>query len=93
VLFARPLTVAESVVRLVWLDTVVAKLVDVDTRTLYDVAPATVLQLRVGEVDWLTALFNGNARYGATGVAMIVVKLHTLDHALVPPAFVALTSQ
>jgi hypothetical protein len=92
-LFARPLTVAESVVRLVWLVTVVAKLVDVDTRTLYDVAPAIVPQLRVNEVDWLTALFVGAASVGAPGVEMTVVKLHTLDHALVPPAFVALTSQ
>jgi hypothetical protein len=60
---------------------------------LYVAAPATVLQLNVGEVDWLTALFVGAARDGAIGVATIVVKLHTLDHALVPPAFVALTSQ
>jgi hypothetical protein len=38
-------------VRLVWFAIVVVKLVDVDTRTLYDVAPVTVFQLRVGEID------------------------------------------
>jgi hypothetical protein len=60
---------------------------------LYVAAPATVLQFRVGEVGWLTALFVGAASVGAIGVAMIVVKLHTPDQAPVPPAFVALTSQ
>jgi hypothetical protein len=79
-------------VRPVWFDTVVAKLVDVDTRTLYVAAPVAVPQLRVGEVDWFAAPFVGDAREGIPGIA-IVVKLHTLDHIPVPPAFVAFASQ
>ena len=91
-LFARPLTDADRPATPVWLITVVVKLDTLDTRTLYVAAPVTVPQLRVGEVSWLTALFEGKARDGDPGVAMIVVKLHTLDHAPVPPTFVALTS-
>jgi hypothetical protein len=47
---ARPLTDADSVVRPVWLDTVVVKLVDVETMTLYVAAFAAVPQVKVSEV-------------------------------------------
>jgi hypothetical protein len=93
VAFARPLTVAESVVRPVWLDTVEPKFDTLDTRILYDVPPVTVLQLKVGEVAWLVALSVGETSVGAPDVATIVVKLQMLDHAPVPSAFVAFTSQ
>ena len=92
-LFARPLTVADRPAIPLWLDTVVVKLVDVDTSTLYVAAPATVLQLRVGEVDWLTALFEGKASVGAPGVEMTVVKLQMFDHELAPFPLVAFASQ
>jgi hypothetical protein len=74
----RPLlTVAEApVVIPVWLNTVVPKLGDVDTMTLYIDAPAVAFQLRVGVNDWLTAPFVGNA---SEGIAGSVVKLQTLD--------------
>jgi hypothetical protein len=49
-LFTRLLTDAERPVRLVWLDTVVVKVDDVDTNTLYDVAPVTVPQFKVSEI-------------------------------------------
>ena len=41
----------------------------------------------------MPAPFAGKARAGAAGAAMIVVKLHIVDQALVPPIFVAFTSQ
>ena len=50
-LFAKPLSDADKPATPLWLDTVVVKLVDVDTSTLYVAAPVTVLQLRLGEVD------------------------------------------
>ena len=80
-------------VRPVWLDTVVAKFAAVDTIRLYDVALATVPQFRAGEVGSLTDATRGVASVGTTGAAMIVVKLHALDQLLMPPTFVALTSQ
>jgi hypothetical protein len=92
-LFARPLTDAERPVRLVWLTIVVVKPVDVDTRTLYDVAPVTVFQLRVGKIATPVLPLEGNASVGAPGAATIVVKLHTFDHALVSPVFIAFASQ
>ena len=92
-LFARPLTDADRPATPLWLDTVVVKLADVDTRTLYDVAPVAVLQFRVTAVNWFVTLFEGDASTGAPGNAMIVVKLQMLDHAPVPSTFVAFTSQ
>ena len=87
------LSEADVPVRLDWLDTVVAKFAAVDTMTAYDAAPVTVPQFMVIEVGSFTVPLEGDARAGATGVAMIVVKLHALDQALVPPTFVAFTSQ
>ena len=92
-LFARLLSEAEATVRPVWLDTVVAKLAAVDTIRLYDVAPVTVPQVRVGEIEAFTEPLVGVARAGATGAAMMVVKFQTLDQLLVPPIFVDFTSQ
>jgi hypothetical protein len=76
----------------VWLDTVVVKPDDVDISTLYDVAPETAPQFMVSEVSWFVAPFDGDTRDGGAGIA-VVVKLHTLDHIPVPPAFVAFTFQ
>ena len=86
----RPLfTEAERpVVIPVWLNTIVAKLDDVDTTTLYFDAPVAELQLRVSEVGWLIAPFVGNARDGTAGS---VVKLQPFDHEL--PASLVLTLQ
>ena len=92
-LFARPLREADTPVRPVWLDTVVAKFAAVDTIRLYDAALATVPHVRVGEVRTFTEPLVGVARAGATGAPMMVVKLQTLDQLLVPPAFVDFTSQ
>jgi hypothetical protein len=76
-----------------WLDTVVAKVEAVAIRILYVAAPVTEPQLMVGEVGWLTEPLDGEASTGVAGIAMIVVKFHAPDHGLVPPAFVAFTSQ
>ena len=85
----RPLfTEAERpVVIPVWLNTIVAKLDDVDTTTLYFDAPVAELQLRVSEVGWLIAPFVGNARDGTAG---IVVKLQALDQVLLASSEVPL---
>ena len=93
VLFARPLIDAVGVVRPGWLDSVDAKVDDVDTRTVYDAAPVTAPQPMVSEVGWLVAPLVGDASVGGTGAEMIVVKLHMLDQALVPPTLLAFTSQ
>ena len=53
----------------------------------------TVPHVRVGEVEAFTVPLAGVASVGAGGALAIVVKLHTVDQALVPPAFAALTSQ
>ncbi len=60
---------------------------------LYDAAPVTAPQLTFSDVGWFTEPLDGDASTGTPGVAMIVVKLHAPDHALVPPTFVAFTSQ
>jgi hypothetical protein len=93
VLFARPLTDAERPATPVWLDTVVVKLADADTRTLYVVAPVTVPQVRVGEVAWFAALSAGEESVGDTGGPVSVVKLHAPDHAQVIPYSRGLTCQ
>ncbi len=92
-LFARPPTVAVRPVIPVWLVTVVPKPDDADTSMLYDAAPVTAPQLTFSDVGWFTEPLDGDASTGTPGVAMIVVKLHAPDHALVPPMFVAFTSQ
>ena len=90
---ASPLSAAVTPVRPIWLDTVVAKFAAVDTMRLYDVAVADAPQFRLSDIGWLTAPLVGVASVGATGAAMIVVKLHAPDQLLVPPIFAAFTSQ
>ena len=92
-LFAKLLSDTDTPVRPDWLDTVVAKFAAVDTITLYDAAPVTVPQVRVGEVEAFAVPLVGVASVGATGAAMIVVKFHAPDQALIPPTFAAFTSQ
>ena len=70
----------------------VVKLEVVDTCNLYDVAPLAAFQLNVGVSDCPVAPFTGDASVGAAG-GLPVVKLHVLDHRLVPAAFFALTRQ
>ena len=50
-LFAKPLSDADKPATPLWLDTVELKFDTLDTSMLYVAAPATVLQLNVGEVD------------------------------------------
>jgi hypothetical protein len=83
VLFARPLTDADRPATPLWLDTVVVKLADVDTRTLYDVAPVAVPQLKVNEVSWFVAPFVGETRATVGGS---VVKFQAFDHGPVQQA-------
>jgi hypothetical protein len=45
------------------------------------------------DIGWFRALFPGELSWGVPGVAGIVVKIHGPAQLLVPPAFVALTSQ
>ena len=92
-LFARSLSEAEAAVRPVWLDTVVAKFAAVDTMRLYDAALVTVPQVRVGEVEAFDRTTRRGGKNGTPGAAMIVVKLHAPDQALMPPTFAAFTSQ
>ena len=90
----KPLTVAVVKVAPVWSKSVLPKALDSETETSYWAAPAEVPQLKTSEVTGSpTAPFVGEARTGAAGAAMIVVKLHTLDHNPVPPAFFAFASQ
>jgi hypothetical protein len=58
---------------------------------VYVVAPAAANHWNIGSKDTPVALFNGATSTGACGAATIVVKSHTVDHALVPPVFVAST--
>ena len=90
---ARPLSEADGPVKPVQVDTVVAKIADVDTARLYVAAPVTVPHVRLGEVDAFAVPLVGVARAGATGDAIIVVNCQIPDQALVPALFVAFTSQ
>ena len=56
-------------------------------------APGELFQLSVGLVEIPVAPSDGEASVGAGGPPEIVVKLQTVDHALVPPVFVAFTRQ
>jgi hypothetical protein len=64
----------------------------VDTCTRYEVAPFEAFQIRSAFVATSVAPFTGELSVGGDGT-LFVVKLRTLDQALVPPAFVALTRQ
>jgi len=76
-----------------WLNTMFENSESVATCTPYEVAPVEALQLRVGLMEIPVALFSGEAKAGADGMATTVVKLQTVDQPLVPPALVAFTRQ
>jgi hypothetical protein len=61
--------------------------------TLYVTAPVPAVQLRETGIATFTAPFDGNEIEGTPGAAGIVVKLRGPAQLLVPPEFVALTSQ
>ncbi len=65
----------------------------VDICTVYEVAVGEAFQLRVGPVETPVAVSCGATRAGAAGAAMMVVNELTVENALVPPEFVALTRQ
>ena len=72
----------------------VEKLEFVETCTVYEVAPLEAFHVRVGVLDTLVAPLMGELSDGAAGgLPAAVVKLHVVDQALVPPAFVAFTLQ
>jgi hypothetical protein len=75
-----------------WSRIVVEKSALAETCTRYDVAPVEAFQVSVGFAETPVALFAGEESVGAAG-GEAVVKLHTLDQALVPAAFVAFTRQ
>jgi hypothetical protein len=74
------------------LNTVTANVLLVETCTRYVFAPTDAFQLNVGFVDWLVARFSGAINTGANGAAL-VVKLHTVEYALVPAEFFVFTRQ
>ena len=93
---ASPVTCGEVPERFAWSNTVVAKLVLVETCRRYAVAPVAAFQLSVGLTLMLVAPSVGDASVGADGaegVAETVVKLLVEDQLLVPIGFVALTRQ
>jgi hypothetical protein len=59
----------------------------------YVAAPAEAFQDSVNVVAWFVEPLAGDARMGADGAGGIVVKLHVLEYALVPPLFFAVTCQ
>ena len=65
----------------------------VDTCTLYDTAPDECIHVSAEFVDTPVAPSAGSTGTGVLGRTAIVVKLHTADHALVPPVLRALTRQ
>jgi hypothetical protein len=73
-------------------NTVTAKVLLVETCRRYVAAPAEAFQVNVGLVATLTAASRGATKTGAAGGA-IVVKLHTLEYALVPPEIFEFTRQ
>ena len=77
-----------------WSKSVVANVDDVDAWTRYDDAPAEAFQVRVGVLETLLDPSSGETCVGAAGgLPAPVLKLNTVDHELVPPAFVAFTRQ
>ena len=93
-MMARPLRTYEVVVIALWSTTSGEKLELVETCNRYDIAPLEAFQLNVGLVETPVAPLPGKASIGAAGAApTTVVSLHTVEYALVPPAFVAFTHQ
>ena len=93
VLVERPETAWEVEVMPLWSTTVEPKSEEVETCTRYEVAPEAAFQLRVKEVAWLMAPFEGEDSVGTEGSGGTVVKFQTVDHELVPPALVAFARQ
>jgi hypothetical protein len=93
VLFANGPTCLDVVVTVESSSTVVAKSESVETCTVYDAAVADAFHAKVNVAGWSTELLGGDWRAGGDGGAMIVVKFHTLEYELVPPAFFAFTRQ
>ena len=56
-------------------------------------ALATGAHVIPNDTAWFVAPFKGDSGVGDKGMITIVVKLFFIDHALVPPEFVALTRQ
>jgi hypothetical protein len=81
------------VVMPLWSMTVVANAALVETCIRYDVALFAAFQLNAGVVETPAVVLVGEINVGIAGAATTVVKLHTLDHPLVPPTFAALTRQ
>ena len=72
------------------------KFVSVETCTTYEAALAAGFQKRVGFVLTPRVLLKGEDNVGVeggAGIAATVEKLHTYDHSLVPPPFIAFTLQ
>ena len=66
----------------------------VDACSSYDIAPGDVFQVNVRLIATPDVPSDGNTSVGAEGpVDVPVPKLRTLDHALAPPPFAALTRQ
>jgi hypothetical protein len=67
-----------------------------ETWTRYEVAPVEAFHVRVGVRNTFCALFAGEINVGADGALPLdaaVVKLQTVDQALVPAELVAFTRQ
>ena len=77
----------------VTLATKVPKMLLVDICMLYEVAPVAAFHPNVNASGSLIELFGGCDNVGVFGGRGTVVKLHTADHELVPPALLADTCQ
>ena len=64
-----------------------------ETWSLYVAAPVEAFQPKVRVTGWSVAPFAGDESVGDAGGAGIVVKLHAVEYALVPPRFFAFTLQ
>jgi hypothetical protein len=72
---------------------VVAKVALVETCSRYAAAPLAPFQVNAGFVETFVVVLAGETSVGTEGGATMVVKLHTLDQSLVPPALAAFIRQ
>jgi hypothetical protein len=94
VLLARPATTCAADVNPLRLETMEpANVESVETWSEYEVTDVMGDHVKVTDVGWFIAWFKGEAGVGLAGTATIVVIEYFVDHALVPPEFVALTRQ
>ena len=63
----------------------------VDTCIRYEAAPVEANHSSIGVTETPVAPSAGDSKAGAAGARRMVVKVRTVDHALVPPAFLAFT--